>query len=417
MTKNLTKIDKELLDSLLCISKNNFHLSDSLLSDYSLFTGYSGLSLFYSQMYRYTNEIKYLEHAEGFIERAIDIANTDEESGLTFAYGITGLAWLLCYYSENKIFDIGNATYFDELDDVLLSKSLYTPDRPYDPMNGVLGYTNYMFLRNNAKARQSLSYIINFIDLTKEKSSFGITWKSIDFNSYNTGVANNNQDEVLYNIGLAHGVPSIVFFLSKCIKYRICEKKSKELLNYGINWMINVRDNFSDESLICSFPSCVRKNGKLESCVPKWCYSDLSIAILLANVAKLIDDKRLFEFTEKLAIRLAEKVLLNNYHTEDACFCHGASGNAYMFQVLEKYFKDPKITRTKELFKTQIPKLKTTHSILGFSSIQYDHILQKPYMKNDDISLITGSSGIGLALISLLEKKRGKWDSLFLLSY
>lgn len=91
----------------------------------------------------------------------------------------------------------------------------------YDYLHGSIGIALY-FLEKCTKNIIEL-YIENFVkQLISNSISTGegkIAWKSYS--------PKNKSDE--FNLGLSHGIPSIIVFLSKCIKKRILKD---EISNY-----------------------------------------------------------------------------------------------------------------------------------------------------------------------------------------
>lgn len=278
----------------------------------------------------------------------------------------------------------------------------------YDYLHGGLGACVY-FLETESSdfSIKALSFIVDYIEKNAEFDDDGIKWNEDSFlNIPPDGSFNPNKE---YNLGLAHGIPSIALLLSSIYKRGINTEKSKSLVQGSVDWLLKQRIELNGEKL---FPLFVRKDYQQKTRSQLgWCYGDLGISMALWKISENMD---YFFLKEKIIEYMFET--LKNVKAElqgrnfDAGLCHGTSSIAHIYNRFYHYSKIEKFkTQSQFWFSQTFEQQKHSDGIARF----------KTHYSTGDVNctgLLEGVSGIGLSLIGAISDIEPKWDKCLLLS-
>jgi len=214
-----------------------------------------------------------------------------------------------------------------------------------------------------------------------------------------------------YNLGLAHGIASIIAFLTKTYQKEISKSTSKRLLEGAVDYLLSKINDIKEN--ICYFPSRVI-NGEVEKYSRlAWCYGDLSIATVLYNTSRVLNDKVLEEFALQVLRHNTLRRDLEKDYVINASLCHGTAGIANIFYRMywntkEEIFKNAAsfwFDKTLEMskFPDGLAGYKTLNPV-NYGGIQCEY------------GLLEGIAGIGLALHSWVTQTEPTWDECLLLS-
>ena len=90
---------------------------------------------------------------------------------------------------------------------------------------------------------------------------------------------NQRVDPDKINLGLAHGIPSILKFCVQCFKQGICPDKTSQLANEIIAYLL---DNMNREIHSSYFPNFIEEGRNADqSSRVAWCYGDLGVGYIL----------------------------------------------------------------------------------------------------------------------------------------
>lgn len=137
-----------------------------------------------------------------------------------------------------------------------------------------------------------------------------------------------------------------------------------------------------------------------------WCYGDLGIALALRYAGTVLNDSVMLNFsdfvTKKTTLRFSESQI------QDVTFCHGSSGACFIYNFLYQRIGD-KLYKESAMFwlNDTLNKINT----INFENRKIDTDL----LNNDD-TFLTGLPGVGLALLSLIDKDYASWSEILLLN-
>ncbi|HYG53367.1 MAG TPA: lanthionine synthetase C family protein [Flavobacteriales bacterium] len=394
------KEKKKIVDLIVSIGDT---LPKSKIEAPGLLVGNSGISIFYAYLYLLTKKYSYKKISKELIGKALMEISKSELSG-SFAEGICGICWSYKYQIDNKLIKANyEDTISEEINEYLAKHASFNfKNGHYDFLYGGLG--SALFLLNFKNVNFINSSLQEYVLTLKEistKDSNGIAWIDKAIINYKS-----------YNLGLSHGIPSIIFVLCKAIENNINTNDSCTLLNKSIKWLLD-KQKYSD------FPSCfpeefINKTTKGSSGL-RWCYGDLGIASVLYHAGKITGNNKWIDEAIRIMLHASKRKDLEPHQVLDACFCHGSVGIAHIFN---RFYQVTKIEEFKIAAKywylQTLSFSKIDQENMGFKTSRLDEFGKK--YTTYEYGILQGSAGIGLALISAISAIEPKWDKCLLLS-
>ena len=336
---------------------------------------------------------------------------SNEDFIFTHCSGLAGIGWLYEYLSQRKIIDYDTNELLKDFDPCLekaLKKFMQGPN--YDFLHGGVGVALY-FTKRALKKKESVLVLNRFIeDLEKisvKQEDGAIKWLSL--------INEETYSRTVNNISLSHGMSSIVALLSKLYNIEgINKEKAKTLLNGAVEYILaqeidkNKYGSYFSNLALESTPTIFKSRLA-------WCYGDLGIAIALYQAGKVLNENI---FTEKaveiLLFAATQRRNLQENMVDDAGLCHGTAGIGHIFYRAWWNTKLPEFKETADYWFDQTLKMaKFEDGLAGFKT------LITPNGKHEWINeygLLTGISGICLAMLTYYYEASPAWDECLLLS-
>lgn len=386
------KIQKKINDIVETLTAVNYKEMDL-----GLFTGISGISLFFFYLAKLKNSNYFYEFGYKLIEQVIEQIST-KRIPTNFVDGLAGIGWTIEHLYKNKFINGNSDFILSELDEHLLAHTNeLNKNSQYDLFYGTMGYVSYLLARDKIDI---ISYkkIIDYFKIESEQISKNeIVW----YSSY--------ANKKAINLGLAHGLPSVIIILIKLLTRTNKLIEYKELIYYPINYLLN-KKNENYKAIGSLFPAYISEDNEKGSRLA-WCYGDMGIGIALLQASLAFNDNELLIESKKIMEFSALRKNLRQNFVIDALICHGSSGIAHMFnrhynQTKNKTYKES----AKYWFQQTIEMGNQKGSSAGYKFLTGNGTWIKDY------SLLNGIAGIGLALISAVSDIEPKWDEALLLS-
>ena len=214
-----------------------------------------------------------------------------------------------------------------------------------------------------------------------------------------------------FNLGVAHGVPGVCWLLARLCRAGIKPDRAESLLRASLRWLCSTQSN-PDRAELPSWiaPGADREPNRRMA----WCYGPLGASAVVLEAARAIRDEESMDWARTLALACAG-VPPENARIQDAGLCHGAAGNAQIFQRLyrntgEEEFRAAALRWIQATLNYRRPG----EGVGGYR--MWGEVGEKRQGWLDDASFLTGSGGVGLALLSAVTEVEPKWDRLLLLS-
>ena len=378
----------------------------------SLASGQAGRAIVYHYLGQARQDPALVAQAEEWLDTAA-VGLQEGVHGPSLYSGFTGLAWafqhIRGFQEDDPLKDL------DESLIEFLEHSPWTGD--YDLIIGLVGYGVYGLERlPYDSGRALLERVLDRLDEIKVQKPQGLTWHTSP-QLLPTWQREINPDGY-YNLGLAHGVPAVIALLGLIHQAGIQRDRTLALLEGAVNWLLAQRQPEGSGS---SFGTLVPTGRTVvEEHSPSriaWCYGDLGLSVALLLAARSVgrDD---WEARALEIARYAANRPMEHASDRDGGICHGAAGNAHLFNRLyqatnEALFKEAALRWFDRLFLHCV----AGRGIAGFAAFH-------PSMPGDfredpwvtETELLEGVAGIALCLQAGLGGPVPDWDT-FLLTH
>lgn len=412
MIKNKPSDSSEIMSLLVNIEEilfnNSIHMKTPTLEEDL------GVMLFEATFYKYSKNTFYKKRTITLLEKLIEVFPERNIQFGGFLESFEGLFWCIPYLHNCGIID--ETTILDDLIPHLLkSLKIDIRNNEFDVLHGSINKLSFFIHTNYISYSEKVELFNNFIDSlddSKNETDKGIFW----FDEF-------EGNDGLVNLGLPHGIPSLLIFLTKLKVQGYSNNKSNILLEGIIKFLSNCKMDSPSDSLYSDFYSENYVNKNVSSRLA-YCYGDLGIAYAflyagnkLVKEELIIEGKTIMESIVKRGVTNSKIDYFEDYFFLDTGFCHGLSGITYILEKINHFLDNSFLERRIFFWKEElIRNLSVQLNIEG--NIFYPEHLQ---LKNsetpfiiDKQSFLTGYTGVGLVLLSLYYKKHD-WSDFLLL--
>jgi lantibiotic modifying enzyme len=217
--------------------------------------------------------------------------------------------------------------------------------------------------------------------------------------------------EGLYDLGLAHGNAGILALLGQACARGVAAAEARALLAGAVPWLLAHQNPSGSPS---RFPTRIVPGQENGSSRVAWCYGDLGIAVALLVAARGAREPD-WERTALGLARGAAARSLEDSGVADAGLCHGAGGNAHLFNRLFQATGDPVLGQAARTWAGRALEMRRPgEGIGGYLTLVPNQRLEKEWA--EDPGFLTGAAGIGLALLALATPIEPSWDRALLVS-
>ena len=319
--------------------------------------------------------------------------------------GWAGLGWMTSHLEADDDF-VG--THVDQL---IAARLPEWPRRQgYDLISGLVGVGVHFVERlPDERAKRGLDLVLDALETTAVQTDGGITWFTAPefLPSWQRERAPNGY----YNVGVAHGVPGVCWLLAKLCTARVEAARAESLLRRTFRWLRSCQPE-PDRAELPSWiaPGVNREPNRRMA----WCYGPLGASAVALEAAKAIGDRETEDWARTLALACAG-VPPEEARIQDAGLCHGAAGNFQIFCRLAWNNEDAKFQEAADAwFRATLNHRKPGEGLGGYR--MWGDVGDDRQGWVDDATFLTGSAGVGLALLAATTDIEPNWDRLLLLS-
>jgi lantibiotic modifying enzyme len=380
------------------------------LSNYSdtniyLMGGKTGIALFWAYYSEYSGSVNLQETLAPLIT---EVCKGIKQSKIypSFASGLAGIGWAIEHLKQNGFIETDTDSLIGSFDDFLLPHMLeFIHNGDYDYLHGALGIGLYYLNRSsNPKAQLYITELVN--ELEKRGTFFS------DCVAWETKLSQVSNDRG-YNLGLSHGIASIMSILSRFYQGNILPDKTSILVEGVVNYLLSKKRDPKNFRYV--FPGWISKNenqiggsGRLS-----WCYSDLGISITLWQVGQIFNNDAWKNEAINILLSTTNITDCNEAGVKDAALCHGTTGIAHIYNRAYNYTGIKKFKKSAIYWFEQSLKMAVFEDgLAGYKTYRTDKYggMEKNY------SFLEGIAGIGLAMISAVSEIDPAWDNALLIS-
>nr|WMP13821.1 lanthionine synthetase C family protein [Pseudoalteromonas flavipulchra] len=306
--------------------------------------------------------------------------------------GLAGQAWVLEYFNQYDDEDY-DPELLEEIDHFFATALDFTPwTGEIEMVLGLAGYSPYIS-RRAKRTKQSTLFdrlVTGYESVAVELSDQQIAWSQPKQSVYRFDKEDTESHE--FNLGLAHGVPGIIAALLPALQDQKVKLRAQKLVIAGCDWLLEQQSHAEDKK--ACFGSCA---GDEHHSRLGWCYGDLTIALTLARAGHALDKPRYVEQALEIALFNVDRDATQG-HINDAGLCHGFFGLVTIYQLLNQIMPHPKLQGAAL---TWLDYGLNQYQERGLEALYSYNGLEKAHQ--EDHSFLMGYSGIGLALIGVLD--------------
>ncbi|TDX00907.1 lanthionine synthetase LanC family protein [Dinghuibacter silviterrae] len=282
----------------------------------------------------------------------------------TFCSGTSGIRWFYRFLADRQMLED------PQLGGFLPEEALEMLEKGnYDFLHGAIGLAHAFLL--DAK-RPPESFFLRFLaSLKKQRTS---------------------------DLSLAHGLASILKFCLECYNAGLCRMEAGEMAWDLIQYLL---DHVNEDTELSYFPG-----ARLA-----WCNGDLGIGYVLYQAGMTFGDPMLIDFAMGVLRHAAGRRGYRRTRVSDGALCHGAAGVAHIFGKIAHKTGDSLFREAADYW-IEMTLAWGFHLDVRSGYKKYNPATQ---MFEPDTSLLEGSAGIGLVLLSYITGDFG-WDACLLLN-
>lgn len=205
-----------------------------------------------------------------------------------------------------------------------------------------------------------------------------------------------------HNLGLAHGVPGVIALLARYLELGLAVERARPLLRAAVAWLLAAVPTRTPRR----FPPWL---GEVDTTAARlaWCYGDPGVTIALLRAARALSDSAIEAEARTLARAMAT-CSLDDAGVADTGLCHGAAGLAHVLNRLYQATGDAIVgDAARRWFARLLAMRRPGDGLAGFRTLR---IVDGTDAWIEDASLLTGVTGVALALLAATTELEPRWD-------
>ncbi|WP_371666464.1 lanthionine synthetase C family protein [Streptomyces sp. NBC_00289] len=305
--------------------------------------------------------------------------------------GVTGVAWVTAHLN-GLLFDLADEDVLDSVDLALLAfLSGESMPREYDLVSGLVGLGVYVLQRlPRPTAVTCLERIVDHLAMAAVYREEGAAW----FTGPEALPERNRQlaPHGYYNMGVAHGVPGVVWLLAHAARAGVRSETASALADAAVHWILSQRRPLGGDG---GLPSFVGPSGEAGEARPfAWCYGAPGVAGVLFAAARVFGHAEWEEAAVEMALS-AVHLRPEATSVSEAGICHGAAGLGHVFNRLYQ---------------------STGEKVLADAARRWINRAVELLPSNTGAGFLEGRAGVALVMLAALEGTEPAWDRVLLLS-
>jgi lantibiotic biosynthesis protein len=280
-------------------------------------------------------------------------------------------------------------------------------DGDYDLIGGLVGFGVYAIERlESPRGAELAARVLDALERRASPQPGGLGWHT------DPRLLPDWQREIApdgyLNLGLAHGIPGVIALLARYVARGVEVTRATALLDGAVGFLLASSPPPASPEM-GRFPGWLPDRGRRSERIA-WCYGDLGIAVAMWSAAASTGNPE----WKREALAIAHGAAARDTErsgTVDTGICHGASGNAHLFNRLHQATGDATLGAAALRWFDRTIAMRRSDPIAGFPMgwIEKEAIQWRP-----DASMLTGAPGVALALHAAISDVEPAWDRLLL---
>lgn len=369
----------------------------------SLADGAAGFAVLNAYLALTLDDAVAAERAQTWLRRAIAGLRARPTAGL-FA-GAAGVGWAASHVTRLLGLDAKSLDPTTQIDHALLARLARSPwCAAFDLVSGLAGYGVYALeCLPTPGARECLEGVVSRLAELAIHTPEGVTWR--------TGPEllpdhqRRQSPDGHHNLGVAHGVPGVLVVLALSAAAGVARSQAAAMASGAVDWLLAQR---LDDNSPSRLPYWRNTDGSTTGPArTAWCYGDPGVAMAVLVAARALG----VAAWEAEATGLARAAALRapeDSGVTDAWLCHGSAGLAHVFNRMSQATGDGQIGEAAQFWFVRTLDYREPG---GGDFTSYP--TPDPW---GGASLITGATGVALALLAAATAMPPSWDRALLAS-
>lgn len=373
----------------------------------SLAGGDAGIALFHAYRSLDAGEEDGEADAEAAVRRFDDaaegIAGSLSTAGL-YA-GFSGVAWVQ-EHLEGRLFDSDGEDMGEEIDRALLAHLEASPwPWDYDLISGLAGFGVYALERlAHPSGGALLERVVERLGEIAQRDGGEVTWFTPPH--LLAPPQREQAPEGYYNVGLAHGVPGVIPVLAAASAAGVAAATARPLLDGAVRWVLGRR---LPPASGVRFPTSLRPDGVANPSRLAWCYGDPGVALSLLVAARLVDEPA-WESEAMATLLASTRLPAEEAGVRDAGLCHGSAGLAHLYnRAYQATGEEALAAAARSWYTRTLDGRQAGRGVGGYTTWGPAGADLEMGWQTDP-GFLTGSAGIGLALLAGSSEVEPEWD-------
>jgi lantibiotic modifying enzyme len=355
----------------------------------SLADGAAGFAVLNAYLALTLDDAAAADRAQTWLRRAIAGLRARPTAGL-FA-GAAGVGWAASHVTRLLGLEAKSLDLTTQIDRALLTRLARSPwCTAFDLVSGLAGYGVYALeCLPTAGARECLEGVVRRLAELAIHTPEGVTW--------HTGP----------ELGVAHGVPGVLVVLALSAAAGVAEPQAAAMASGAVDWLLAHR---LDDNSPSRLPYWRNTDGSTTGPArTAWCYGDPGVAMAMLVASRALG----VSAWEAEATGLARAAVLRapeDSGVTDAWLCHGSAGLAHVFNRMSQATGDGQIGEAARFWFVRTLEFREPG---GGDFASYP--TPDPW-GGEGSSLITGATGVALALLAAATAMPPSWDRTLLAS-
>lgn len=371
-----------------------------------IMSGVAGHVLFLYEYYQFAKKPEVelaVQQRFSWLEEQLE----DLQYNSTFSYGLTGIGWLYEYLLGQQANLDPDSPYDgsvnDSTDNWLQTNYLSQPwQGEIEFIQGLAGLAPYVARRAKYQPdHPMIAHFLQRIEQLSQKEIDGLSWPTPKDSPYNLL---DNEQEIEVNLGIAHGMPSVLAALLAIAESATKIESVYSLLQQGLNWLYAHQQTLD----MGSYYGYVV--GKYECSRLGWCYGDLPLALIFARAGRLLKNEKWLNFGKDIALHTSKR-RDNKAGIRDAGLCHGSVGLALIFKLINEFYHLEELKSAQEYWLQDALQRFEKNGVAGLKPFREPGSEAEKLPTHD---FLGGTSGVGLGLLALVSNRQDWVDALLL---
>jgi len=367
----ITRLAKKVEDNFFCREANG------------LYDGTGGQLIFLLSSYLRFPELSNAEKLQGYLDH-FQARFEVKQADLGLSSGLAGYGFCLEIILQLLGDDSDLNRELDEHLSRLIAQENWRGE--YELLYGITGVLLYAGKRIE-RGHDSCALFELALEKLKTfacNTDVGLAWLTPAYSSFKL---HKNQSRE-FNLGLAHGNSGTLGTLIKAYAVRP-STELYELIASSSHWLSTQAHKRRCGSYF-GYSNIDTSGSRLG-----WCYGDLMNALVMCRAGKFLSDESLVSLAKEVSLSAAQRADSNS-GVMDMGLCHGASGIGLIFSQLYAEIGHKSLQQAANFWFSLVKDaFYRSEDLSGF----YNYV---PHTgkRNEDFSMLTGYSGIGLCLLS-----------------